>query len=133
MNMLHRRAFFKSASTAALAATATPALAFQVPITETPDPLPEWFRKWQTLQVRWFDEGHDEDGEQNALGAILEDERDEIEQRIMNARATSIQGAVAQLDLAIHPDSFIGRVIGEDPRDRVVFENIRAALVGGLV
>ncbi|WP_198039728.1 hypothetical protein [Salipiger abyssi] len=41
--MLDRRGFFKSAS-AALAATATPALAFQAPITETPD-HPDWWKR----------------------------------------------------------------------------------------
>ncbi|BBU58499.1 hypothetical protein KU6B_47640 [Mameliella alba] len=46
MNMTSRRGFFKSASTVALAATATPALAYQAPITETPEPdLPEWWKK----------------------------------------------------------------------------------------
>lgn len=49
MNVATRRGFIKSAPLAALAATATPALAFQAPITETPEPQqPEWWRKLVT-------------------------------------------------------------------------------------
>lgn len=44
MNIHTRRDLFKFAPAAALAATATPALAYQAPVTETPD-MPDWWRR----------------------------------------------------------------------------------------
>lgn len=44
MNIHTRRDLFKLAPAAALAATATPALAYQAPVTEAPD-MPDWWRK----------------------------------------------------------------------------------------
>lgn len=127
MNMLHRRAFFKSASTAALAVTATPALAFQMPITETPDPLPEWFRDWKRGTARW--EGiPEETPEADQLLA----ENVDLENRICSTQATSREGVIAQLDLVLDGNSWTGGLMTE-ASERVVFENIRAALVGGLV
>ncbi|MCA0961149.1 hypothetical protein [Salipiger bermudensis] len=99
MNMLDRRGFFKSAS-AALAATATPALAYQMPITETPhpDPIRDWLNQWSELKSRWMDEGHDATGEETEHGQILWNEADALERKITSTEARSADGALAQLE-----------------------------------
>lgn len=98
MNVATRRGFIKSASTAALAATATPALAFKGPITETPepDPIRKWLDQWREAQAAWA--AAPEDTEESAR---LWSEHERLEDLICNTEAKSASGLAAQLEFLV--------------------------------
>ncbi|MBN8189547.1 hypothetical protein JF540_22945 [Salipiger thiooxidans] len=132
MNMLDRRAFFKSAPVAALAATATPALAFQAPVTETPepDPIRRWLEQWKAHRAEWETNGHDETGEETAYGAAAWDEASKLGDKIAGTKAITQDGALAQVEFILldsEPSDF--NVTGH----REALKLVAAALKGGLV
>jgi hypothetical protein len=131
MNVATRRGFIKSAPLAALAATATPALAYQAPITETPepDPIRRWLDQWTELKTRWADEGHDAEGEQTSHGERLWNEADILEGKITSTKARTKDGALAQLEFVLIDGADTDFQLGH----REALELVAVALKGGLV
>ncbi|MDK3020760.1 hypothetical protein [Pseudodonghicola flavimaris] len=62
------------------------------------DPLRSWFEDWQTLRAEWNGNGHDEDGEQSAYGEALWSRADGLEEKLATTKATTADGALAQLE-----------------------------------
>lgn len=129
MKLVNRRGFIKSAPIAAIAA-ATQAAAFQAPITEPPDadPIRKWFEQWRA-GVAQFDLLEEESHEANCLF----DANMALEKKICTTKATSRDGLIAQLDLALDPRSCPGMTLSADERDMEFFGTIREGLTGGLV
>ncbi len=130
MKMTSRRGFIKSAPIAALLA-ATPAAAFQAPITETPepDPIRKWLDQWSELKSRWMDEGHDEDDEETEHGQNLWNEADTLELKIATTQASTKDGAIAQLEWLLRDSTDADFQYGHREALKLAVE----ALKGGLV
>ncbi|MCT4369112.1 hypothetical protein CLG85_001640 [Yangia mangrovi] len=125
MKVLNRRGFIKSAPITALLA-ATPAVAFQAPITETPDPdpIPDWLNQWKAARAQW-DEAPEGSADDKALWTKAED----LAQRIQEATPRTHDGAVAQLEWVIADSTEADFQYGH----REVLETAVASLRGGLV
>ena len=132
MNIPTRRDFFKRASlTAAAAALPATAMAFQGPITETPDdPIPDWFREWKRLRAAWLDETIDQNG--NDRGEHLWDEYQAIGDRIGSTPAKTREGAATQLEwFASEYQDDLRSISGEGVD--AVFSNLVSIVRGGQV
>jgi hypothetical protein len=62
------------------------------------DPVPALFTEWQRLRADWHDNGHDDTGEETALGKALWAEANAIELQMATTQPTTPAGAKALLD-----------------------------------
>lgn len=62
------------------------------------DPHQGWLDTWRRLRAAWTAEGHDEQSEETPHGEELWGEIDVYENRLSATAATTIAGALAQLD-----------------------------------
>ncbi|MGK7661951.1 MULTISPECIES: hypothetical protein [unclassified Marinovum] len=112
------------------AATATPALAFQGPITETPepDPIRKWLDQWKVLRAEWEANGHDEMGEETSYGKDLWSRADALEEKMSTTTARTADGALAQLEWMLIDSTHADFQVGH----REALELAAAALRGGV-
>ncbi|KHQ51091.1 twin-arginine translocation signal domain-containing protein [Mameliella alba] len=126
MNMTSRRGFIKSASTAALAATATPALAYQG--SEPDTPVMRAYRKWRPLRDRMFSsevEGLTYEEEDAEWDIVLE-----AEARVLEAPCQCPQDFIAKVLAA---SSFGEFPLGDNDQRPVLWAEAEALVEGGLI
>lgn len=64
----------------------------------THDPIPGWFAEWRRLRAEWIENGHDEKGDESAYGEQLWAQTNALEIKISTTKATTTEGARAQLE-----------------------------------
>ena len=62
------------------------------------DPIPGWFAEWTRLRAEWTENGHDENGDETAYGERLWEQTDALELKMSTTKATTTEGARAQLE-----------------------------------
>ena len=128
MTVHTRRGFFKSVSaTAATAALPATALAYQGPVTETPepDPIRRWLDQWKVARAKYECAAEDSQEEQD-----LFQEFHRLESLIAETPARTKDGAQAQLEWILadtNPECF------PCPQHREALEAAANALMGGSV
>ncbi len=62
------------------------------------DPVPTLFTEWKRLRADWHNNGHDDTGEETALGKALWAEANAIEKQMATTKPTTPAGAKALID-----------------------------------
>lgn len=64
----------------------------------TDDPIPGWFAEWTRLRAEWTVNGHDAAGDETIYGEHLWKQTDALELKMSTTKATTTEGARAQLE-----------------------------------
>lgn len=100
---MKRRTLLQSIPAIALSATATAATAFKMPDAPVDD-IPDWFDTWKRQNVMLNGAGSKDMAEDEFDAAI--EKQSELSKRIMEAKPTTLEGAAAQIELAIEDNAF---------------------------